>query len=82
MKVTRDKAFERLCKPEKGKVSGRLMFIRKRHTESTIELELQLAYNFTSSYLRMKPDHLHTLSRLVTITDTSLTVGSHIAGGV
>ena len=35
MKVARDKAFERLCKLEKGKVSGRLALIRKRHAEST-----------------------------------------------
>ena len=35
MKVARDKAFERLCKLEKGKVSGQLALIRKRHIEST-----------------------------------------------
>lgn len=34
MKVSRDKAFERLCKLEKGKISGRLSTIRKRHRES------------------------------------------------
>ena len=35
MKVARDKGFERLCKLEKGKISGRLSLIRKRHFEST-----------------------------------------------
>ena len=34
MKVSRDKAFERLCKLEKGKVTGRLTTIRRRHEES------------------------------------------------
>ena len=35
MKVARDKGFERLCKLEKGNISGRLSLIRKRHFEST-----------------------------------------------
>ena len=35
MKVARDKGFERLCKLEKGKVTGRLAVIKKRHGEST-----------------------------------------------
>ena len=35
MKVARDMAFERLCKLEKGKVSGCLVVIRRRHMEST-----------------------------------------------
>ena len=35
IKISRDKAFERLCKLEKGKVSGRLTTIRKRHWAST-----------------------------------------------
>ena len=35
MRLSRDKAFERLCKLEKGKVSGRLATIRKRHLAST-----------------------------------------------
>lgn len=35
MKVARDKAFERLCKLEKGKISGRLAMIRKRHAQGT-----------------------------------------------
>ena len=35
MKVARDKAFDRLCKLEKGKISGRIALIRKRHLEST-----------------------------------------------
>ena len=43
MKVARDKAFERLCKLENEKVSGRLAFIRKRHTEST-KLHVTLAH--------------------------------------
>ena len=34
IKISRDKAFERLCKLEKGKISGRLTTIRKRHWES------------------------------------------------
>lgn len=34
MKVSRDKAFEKLCKLEKGKISGRLSTIRKQHRES------------------------------------------------
>ena len=35
MRLSRDKAFERLCKLEKGKISGRLATIRKRHLAST-----------------------------------------------
>ena len=35
IKVSRDKAFQRLCKSEKGKVSARLATIRKRHLAST-----------------------------------------------
>ena len=35
MKVSRDKAFDRLCKLEKGKISARLVTIRKRHLAST-----------------------------------------------
>ena len=35
MKISRDKAFDRLCKLQKGKISGRLTTIRKRHWEST-----------------------------------------------
>ena len=35
MKVSRDKAFERLCKLEKGEISARLVTIRKRHLAST-----------------------------------------------
>ena len=35
IKISRDKAFERICKVKKGKVSGRLTIIRKRHWEST-----------------------------------------------
>ena len=34
MKVATDKAFERLCKLEKGKISRRLTVIRRRHVES------------------------------------------------
>ena len=34
MKVSRDKAFERLCKLEKGKITGRVATIRRRHEES------------------------------------------------
>ena len=34
IKISRDKAFERLCKLEKGKISGRLTTIRKRDWES------------------------------------------------
>ena len=30
LKVARDEAFERLCKMEKGKISGRVALIRKR----------------------------------------------------
>ena len=35
MKVAKEKAFERLCKLEKGKISGCLTVIRRRHLEST-----------------------------------------------
>ena len=35
LKVSRDKGFERLCKLEKGKNSGRLITIHKRHLAST-----------------------------------------------
>ena len=34
MKLARDKGFERLCKLEKGKITGRLAKIRQRHFES------------------------------------------------
>ena len=34
LNVSRDKGFERLCKLEKGKISGRLTTIRKRHLTS------------------------------------------------
>ena len=34
MKVSRDKAFERLFKLEKGKITGRVATIRRRHEES------------------------------------------------
>ena len=34
MKVSKDKAFERLCKLEKGKITGRVATIRRRHEES------------------------------------------------
>lgn len=36
MKYDRDKAFERLVKLEKGKMSGRMTTIMKRHTASTL----------------------------------------------
>lgn len=35
MKVSRDRAFDRLCKLQKGKISARLATIRKRHQAST-----------------------------------------------
>ena len=35
MKVSRDKAFDRLCKLKKGKISARLVTIRRRHLAST-----------------------------------------------
>ena len=35
LRVSRDKGFERLCKLEKGKNSGRLTTIHKRHLAST-----------------------------------------------
>ena len=35
MKIARDKGFERICKLEKGKITGLLSIIRKRHVEST-----------------------------------------------
>ena len=34
MNISRDKGFERLCKLEKGKISGRLATIHKRHIAS------------------------------------------------
>ena len=34
LNVSRDKGFERLCKLEKGKISGRLAAIQKRHLTS------------------------------------------------
>ena len=41
MKVSRDKAFDHLCKLEKGKISARLVSIRKRH-QSSIKLPKSL----------------------------------------
>ena len=37
MKISRDKAFDRLCKLQKGKISGRLTTIRKRRWESSYQ---------------------------------------------
>ena len=35
MNIARDKGFERICKLEKGKITGQLSIIRKRRVEST-----------------------------------------------
>ena len=59
MKVARDKAFDRLCKLEKGKVSGRLALITKRHLESTKLTTSIVAQGSSSKWTVVSSDGLH-----------------------
>ena len=68
MKISRDKLFERLCKLEKGKISGRLSAIRKRHLASTklsfhlITRNTDMEWNVQSS--DQKQDYIVTVENL------------------